>query len=494
MKIRTDFVTNSSSSSFIAITITKKDGEVVKGTLSAGTDYHEIPLIEGKLEENLQFLKEVVLSTKDTFDLCDKIYSELLNVYHTADDRLDPIRDMEALDQVQTIQFKGWQEGSNGGHFDLTYNFTSQEASGNMDYKYYYEEPRGKGPITKRCDYKGELNREGNFEIVDGILMKYNGNDKDVIVPEGVIGIGLGAFSRNYSIENVYLPDSVKFIDNIGFFVCQKLKNINLPKGLERIGECAFYGCIDLEELVLPDSLIEIDVRSFYEMKSLKQIKIPEGIKEIPYEAFAYCERLEKISLPSSLEKICDSAFQSCNKIEELKIPDGVCEIDVYAFGSCRGVKSFYVPSKTSHLSPSLFNSMDMLEEIIVDEENEHYKSVDGILFTKNGKRLVRYPTSKKGKKYTIPEGTKYISEYAFLDAKEPEEIIIPETVERIGISSFFRCNSLKRIELPNSIKSVSNGAFDANEQLKEIVVPRNFDLADDCYDYWRKDLKITKK
>ena len=114
MKIRTDYVTNSSSSSFIAVTVTKKNGDVVTGSVSGGTDYYEIPLIEGELEENLQFLKGVIQSSRDCYDLCNKMYSELLSLNRTSHDRLDPIRDIEELDEIEAIRFKGYQEGSNG--------------------------------------------------------------------------------------------------------------------------------------------------------------------------------------------------------------------------------------------------------------------------------------------------------------------------------------------------------------------------------------------
>lgn len=494
MKFRTDFVTNSSSSSFIAVTATRKNGQVVEGSIKCGTDYHEIPLIEGELEENLSTLKEVIESSRDAFDLCDKIYRELLYTYHTANDKLDSIRDLETLDDLATIQLKGSQEGSNGGHFDFTYDFTTKEATGNMDYKYYYEEPTGKELIIKRCDYKGELERDGVFEIVEGILKKYNGKDTDVIVPDGVIGIGPMAFFASYTVENVYLPEGIRFIDRVAFYNCQRLRCINLPKGLERIGAGAFSGCSQIEKLDLPSSLFEIDVECFKEMKSLKSIVVPEGITEIPYQAFYYCEGLEEVSLPSTIEHIDEYAFSCCSKLKEIKIPDQVAEIDVDAFSGCHDIKRFYISKCGVKISSSLFNGMEKLEEIIVDEENENYKSVDGVLYTKDGKRLVRYPEGKGDKEYTVKEGTRFISEYAFLSSKNLEKINLPTGLERIGIDALSCMKRLEKIEIPDSIKSISNGAFDACESLVEIIIPKDFDLDEDTYDYWRESVKITKR
>ena len=37
----------------------------------------------------------------------------------------------------------------------------------------------------------------GDFDIKDGVLLKYSGRDRDVIVPEGTVAIGEGAFQDN---------------------------------------------------------------------------------------------------------------------------------------------------------------------------------------------------------------------------------------------------------------------------------------------------------
>lgn len=68
-----------------------------------------------------------------------------------------------------------------------------------------------------------------DFEIENGVLTEYQGEDVDVIVPEGVREIGEGAFWR-CDVESVRLP--------------QGIRAIRLPEGLERIESSAFRGDI----------------------------------------------------------------------------------------------------------------------------------------------------------------------------------------------------------------------------------------------------------
>ena len=47
------------------------------------------------------------------------------------------------------------------------------------------------------------------------------------------------------------------------------------------------------------------------------------------------------------------------------------------------------------------------MTEIIVDEDNKFYKSIDGVLYTYDGKTLVAYPTGKTDREYDVIEGFK---------------------------------------------------------------------------------------
>ncbi|MBR6597116.1 MAG: hypothetical protein IKK68_04115 [Paludibacteraceae bacterium] len=54
------------------------------------------------------------------------------------------------------------------------------------------------------------------------------------------------------------------------------------------------------------------------------------------------------------------------------------------------------------------------LKTIIVDKQNKELKSENGILFTKDGAYLLKYPAKKEGKEYSIPDNMEFICYGAF--------------------------------------------------------------------------------
>lgn len=88
-------------------------------------------------------------------------------------------------------------------------------------------------------------------------LVKYNGDEKIVVVPAGIRKIGFEAFGKNEPGKSA-------------------LETVILPDGLEEIGMSAFAFCDQLQFVNLPDSLIKIDNSAFWSCKKLTEIRIPE--------------------------------------------------------------------------------------------------------------------------------------------------------------------------------------------------------------------------
>jgi len=72
------------------------------------------------------------------------------------------------------------------------------------------------------------------------------------------------------------------------------------------------------------------------------------------------------------------------------------------------------------------------LEEFIVDSLNYHFKSVDGILFNKRTKTLIRYPCAKNGNTFTVPDNITGIESYAFEGCVQLKTVTIPSSVTSI--------------------------------------------------------------
>ena len=93
-------------------------------------------------------------------------------------------------------------------------------------------------------EIRGKVTVEGvvktssdDFEIRAGVLVKYHGEDTEIVIPQGVVKeIGVGCFSGCQYITSVVLPDRLKKISDSAFFGCSSLEKINIPDSVNIIG------------------------------------------------------------------------------------------------------------------------------------------------------------------------------------------------------------------------------------------------------------------
>ncbi len=222
-----------------------------------------------------------------------------------------------------------------------------------------------------------------------------------------VTSIGSYAF-KNHEMTSVTIPSTVTNIGSYAFVGC-KLASVAIPDSVKRIGQCAFKGCISLESVTTGD-----------------------GVESIGSDAFADCISLRSVTFGSSVRTIASSAFYGCTALENVVIPAGVTYIDSEAFDCCSGLKSFTVASG-----------------------NTEYKSVSGLLLTKDGTTLVQGVNGS----VTIPNGVKTIGFSAFYELDNLTSVTIPEGVEIIGDYAFGGCY-MQFVDIPASVTSIGSGAF----------------------------------
>ena len=167
---------------------------------------------------------------------------------------------------------------------------------------------------------------------------------------------------------------------------------------------------------------------------------------------------MREIKLSKELIDIDSSAFSSCKLLNEIELPNGIESINDGAFWGCESLETISLPNSIQHIGNNTFGFCPSLEKIECD--NEYYYTVDGVLFDKKDKKLVRYPQGRTERKYTIPNGILIIGQAAFGNCCDLEEIILPESVKILKSDAFHSCSKLKSIKLPNQISSIAPSAF----------------------------------
>jgi hypothetical protein len=151
---------------------------------------------------------------------------------------------------------------------------------------------------------------EDGFLTVNGILVRYTGEEASPTLPAGIDAIAGGAFAGHKTLREIHIPDGVRILGEGCFNGCKKLTTVTLPDTLSDIPERCFYSCESLHEIRLPDKLQTIGGQALYSCKELRKLALPEGLTAIGEKAFYQCKSLQELTLPKSLREIGKGALE----------------------------------------------------------------------------------------------------------------------------------------------------------------------------------------
>lgn len=292
-------------------------------------------------------------------------------------------------------------------------------------------------------------------------------------IPDRVTEIGaLYKFQDCSGLRSITIPGSIKTIPDGTFLRCRNLRSATLCEGVTGIGDYAFSGCTKLKKVSFPNSVMYIKIGAFKECRRLESIVLPDCLGGIPSHTFFDCAALESVVFPESLKCIGYRAFGGCESLKSIKIPDGVQQIEKEAFRDCVSIETVVLPAGVSVLEYGIFANCTKLKEIRVSEGNSSFKSVDGVLFSADGKTLLQYPAGKPLAEYTIPDGVESIAEMAFEGCTELRSVAIPESVTEIPESAFRNCVNLGSVKLPASVTKIGKSAFQGCGGLDSVKIP----------------------
>ncbi|MBE6576228.1 MAG: leucine-rich repeat domain-containing protein [Ruminococcaceae bacterium] len=335
----------------------------------------------------------------------------------------------------------------------------------------------------------------------DGVLLSRNGTvlyryppgrpDAAYTVADGVYEIWSNAFANCVHLESLALPESVQACKSDAFALTQSLRAISVYNASLALDQVQFDRALDLTVYGYQSSpahrcaeqngysfvsLGEAESYFFWDFADgtltvsgrgpmqdfeaaaglsipwaslttqIRRIVVEEGITSIGKNAFANCTALTEVVLPSSLRRIGVFAFGKCTALTEIALPEGLEYIDRSVFHECDALKTLHIPASVTEMNERIFLTCDSLESFTVAEGNPSYSAVDGVLFSRDGSFLYRYPQAKVGTSYTVPDGVEEINENAFYYAVDLQTIHLPASVAEMDPTAFNACYSLTSI------------------------------------------------
>ena len=105
-----------------------------------------------------------------------------------------------------------------------------------------------------------------------------------------------------------------------------------IPNGVAGIGEGAFGGCTGLQRIVVPEGVLSIGVSAFGGCSSLSEVVLPQSLNNIGQFAFANCTLLREIFLPNAVDHVMNYTFAGCKALESVRLSDSLTCVEHHAF------------------------------------------------------------------------------------------------------------------------------------------------------------------
>lgn len=209
-------------------------------------------------------------------------------------------------------------------------------------------------------------NAQGDFVIVNGILLVYQGTESAVTIPKGVTSIGDEAFLYCTKLTSVIIPEGVTSIGEGAFDSCSNLVSVTIPEGMTSIGGWAFYCCSSLTSVTFPEGVTNIDTYAFFGCSNLTSVTIPYSVTSIGNAAFDGCSSLTSVTIPNSATKLGGSVFSGCSSLKSVTIPDSTTSIAHHLFYGCSSLTSIAIPNSVASIETYAFYGCSSLTNVMI--------------------------------------------------------------------------------------------------------------------------------
>ena len=181
----------------------------------------------------------------------------------------------------------------------------------------------------------------------------------------------------------------------------------------------------------------------------ISRVSLPSTLRFLGIEAFCYFH-FDEFTLPAQLEVMEEDVFVNCS-FDVLRIETTLPIGDILHGIGDSSVAAYEVP-----------------------EDHPLYKTIDGVLFSRDGKTLLSYPDGREETHYDVPKGVeriegihneslktislpiglKSIGDYGFSGCTRLQSIALPLTVTEIGREIFHYCVSLELVSMPEGLQA----------------------------------------
>lgn len=365
-----------------------------------------------------------------------------------------------------------------------------------------------------------------DFLIQGTKLVKYNGAESLINIPEGITFVDAEAFRDNNNVKYLIIPNTVTSLGDNSFRGCSNLEAVFMSDNINSIGYNVFtstaqsltiYGQPRTRQWVNEYAFISYDGGGLYQNDEnfliingvlLKyhgnnsDVKIPNNTKIIANNVFNGRTDILNVSIPNTVILVDDDSFRGCEGLRYIIIPPSVITLGNNAFRDCSNLRAAFVTANITQLGYDCFawvhddfmsyghpNAAQTMEDYPFEYcnmldfslNNEKWEIVKGVLLQYKG----------LDKKVIVPKGTEIISNNVFKDRTDIESVILPESVIVID-NNAFRNSGIVNITVPQGVHTLGNNAFRDCSNLEYAEIPNSVrNIGYDAFAWVHQDFTV---
>ena len=311
-------------------------------------------------------------------------------------------------------------------------------------------------PPKIRAAVEGKYDEDG-FLIYNNWILDYeNRSAAMVTIPEGIVGIGRGAFAEMFDLETVEMPESLRCIAKEAFKDSSWIQEFQFMSGLRYVGPMAFSGCSSLLWATFADGVGYIGTNAFENCWQMQSVRLPSSVTNIGANAFSGCGNIRGVTVPTQIKTMQQLFPASYAQIETAEVADGETAVMDDMFAGCVALRGgathtdmSMIPNTVTNIGARAFQGCTSLTVFVVPDS-----------VTEIGESVLQGCSSLWN--VTLSRNLVAIPDYAFKDCSMLETMIVPESVTYVG-NSFFsgRTSSDPSVTIENALYYLCTNAPD---------------------------------